>query len=117
MRRFRLRRLRRVNMEAMVIAAGQNIKRLLTFPFRGPRRLAQAEALRPPAPLFSVVGYPLRSHRVGDLARPSRVFQHAGAFHEGVLGRSCATECLDALGFPTPGLPARVQQLLERFAL
>jgi transposase len=82
MRRFRLRRLRRVNMEAMVIAAGQNIKRLLTFPFRGPRRLAQAEALRPPAPLFSVVGYPLRSHRVGDLARPSRVFQHAAAFYE-----------------------------------
>jgi hypothetical protein len=82
MRRFRLRRLRRVNMEAMVIAAGQNIKRLLTFPFRGPRRLAQAEALRPPAPLFSVVGYPLRSHRVGDLARPSRVFQHAGFFHD-----------------------------------
>jgi hypothetical protein len=82
MRRFRLRRLRRVNMEAMVIAAGQNIKRLLTFPFREPRRLAQAEALRPPAPLFSVVGYPLRSHRVGNLARPSRVFQHAASFYE-----------------------------------
>jgi hypothetical protein len=31
MRRFRLRRLWRVNAEAMVIAAGQNMKRLLTF--------------------------------------------------------------------------------------
>jgi transposase len=50
MRRFRLRTLWRVNAEAMVIAAGQNIKRLLTFSGRGPRKLAQVEALRPPAP-------------------------------------------------------------------
>ena len=39
-----------VNAEAMVIAAGQNIKRLLTFSGRGPRKLAQVEALRPVAP-------------------------------------------------------------------
>jgi hypothetical protein len=50
MRRFRLRTLRRVNAEAMVIATGENIKRLLTFSGRGPRKLAQAQALRPPAP-------------------------------------------------------------------
>jgi hypothetical protein len=50
MRRFRLRTLRRVNAEAMVIATGQNIKRLLTFSGRGPRKMAQAQALRPPAP-------------------------------------------------------------------
>jgi hypothetical protein len=31
MRRFRLRTLRRVNIEVPMIAAGQNIKRLLTF--------------------------------------------------------------------------------------
>jgi Transposase DDE domain len=31
MRRFRLRRLWRVNIEALLIAAGQNVKRLLTF--------------------------------------------------------------------------------------
>jgi hypothetical protein len=49
MRRFRLRRLWRVNLEALVIAAGQNIKRLLAFSGRGPRKLAQVEALRPPA--------------------------------------------------------------------
>jgi hypothetical protein len=49
MRRFRLRRLWRVNAEAMVIAAGQNIKRLLDFWGRGPRKLARVEALRPPA--------------------------------------------------------------------
>ncbi len=53
MRRFRLRRLWRVNAEAMVTAAGQNIKRLLTFWGRGPRKLAQVEALRPPAPTSS----------------------------------------------------------------
>jgi transposase len=50
MRRFRLRTLWRVNVEALVIATGQNIKRLLAFSGRGPRKLAQVEALRPPAP-------------------------------------------------------------------
>ena len=48
MRRFRLRRLEKVNAEALLIAAGQNIKRLLTFGYRRPRRTAQAAALRPP---------------------------------------------------------------------
>jgi hypothetical protein len=41
MRRFRLRRLKKVNMEALMVAAGQNIKRLLGAgdrdPFRRPR--------------------------------------------------------------------------------
>ena len=48
MRRFRLRRLEKVNAEALLIAAGQNVKRLLTFGCRRPRRMAQAAALRPP---------------------------------------------------------------------
>jgi hypothetical protein len=56
MSRFRLRRLWRVNVEALVTAAGQNIKRLLTFWGREPRRLAQAEALRPRAPTPSANG-------------------------------------------------------------
>jgi hypothetical protein len=47
MRRFRLRRLEKVDQEALMIAAGQNVKRLLEFGGRGPRRLAQAAALRP----------------------------------------------------------------------
>ncbi len=47
MRRFRLRRLQKVNQEALMIAAGQNVKRLLELGGRGPRRLAQAAALRP----------------------------------------------------------------------
>jgi transposase len=64
MRRFRLRTLWRVNAEAMVTAAGQNIKRLLTFSGRGPRKLAQVEALRPPAPTPSANGRLLQgSHR------------------------------------------------------
>src|SRR5829696_8211679 len=64
MRRFRLRTLWRVNAEAMVIAAGQNIKRLLTFSGRGPRKLAQFEALRPPAPTSWANGRLLRGgHR------------------------------------------------------
>jgi hypothetical protein len=40
LRRFRLRRLEKVNAEALLIAAGQNVKRVLTFGKRGPKRLA-----------------------------------------------------------------------------
>ncbi len=82
MRRFRLRTLWRVNVEALVTAAGQNIKRLLTFSGRGPRKLAQVEALRPPAPTSSANGrLILGSHRRRS-NRSSRVFQHAGVFPE-----------------------------------
>jgi hypothetical protein len=48
MRRFRLRRLEKVNIEALLIASGQNVKRLLVFRGRRPKKLAQAAALRPP---------------------------------------------------------------------
>jgi transposase len=48
MRRFRLRRLEKVNIEALLIASGQNVKRLLAFGGRSPKKLAQAAALRPP---------------------------------------------------------------------
>ncbi len=49
MRRFRLRRLEKVNVEALLIASGQNAKRLLAFGGRRPQKLAQAAALlRPP---------------------------------------------------------------------
>jgi Transposase DDE domain len=64
MRRFRLRTLRRVNAEALLIATGQNIKRLLTFWGRGPRKLAQCQVLRPPAPTPSANSRLLQSsHR------------------------------------------------------
>jgi len=48
LRRFRLRRLEKVNIEALLIAAGQNIKRLVAARDRAPRKLAQVAALRPP---------------------------------------------------------------------
>jgi transposase len=50
MRRFRLRRLEKVNTEALLIASGQNVKRLLAFGGRGPKKLAQARpyARQPP---------------------------------------------------------------------
>lgn len=71
MRRFRLRRLEKVNAEALLIAAGQNVKRLLAFRGRGPGKIAQAAALRPPGGS--------RLHLVPDhrLARRC-VFQRAG---------------------------------------
>src|SRR5918994_2222096 len=80
-RRFRLRGLEKVNAEALLIAAGQNVKRLLTFGERGPRRVAQVVALRQPAPnpreLRSV-----RKHRKRCFRRSTRVFQQAGRFSE-----------------------------------
>jgi hypothetical protein len=48
MRRFRMRTLEKVNTEALITATGQNIKRLLSFGARGPRKLAQGAALRCP---------------------------------------------------------------------
>jgi transposase len=82
MRRFRLRRLWRVNAEALLIATGQNIKRLLTFSGRGPRKLAHVEALRPPAPTPSANSRLLQTAIVGDPHRSSDVFQRAGTFCE-----------------------------------
>jgi hypothetical protein len=78
-RRFRLRTLEKVNSEALLIAAGQNIKRLLAFSKRGPRREAQVAALRRPAPNpyeFSGV----RKHRKRCPGHSARVFQQAGLF-------------------------------------
>jgi transposase len=75
-RRFRLRKSEKVNAEALLIAAGQNIKRLLTFGERGPRREAQVAALRQPAPNpheFCSV----RKHRKRCPGRPAKVFQQA----------------------------------------
>jgi hypothetical protein len=46
--RFRLRRLEEVNTEALMTAAGQNVKRLLAFGTRRPKRPSQAAALRRP---------------------------------------------------------------------
>ncbi len=37
-----------MNIEALLIASGQNIKRLVAARERGPRKMAQAAALRPP---------------------------------------------------------------------
>ncbi len=74
MREVRLRTLERVNAEVLIVASGQNIKRLLEFGFRGPRRVAQAAALRPPETSHS---QPAWHHRA---TRP-RVSQHAAPNH------------------------------------
>jgi hypothetical protein len=73
LRRFRLRRLEKVNAEALLIGAGQNIKRLLAFGERGPRRPAQVAALRQPAPdKHESCG--VRKHRKRCPGRSARVF-------------------------------------------
>ena len=81
LRRFRLRRLEKVNTEALLIASGQNLKRLLAFGYRGPRRPAQVAALRQPvANPYEFCG--VRRHRNETLPRSVRVFQQPGKFSE-----------------------------------
>ncbi|MBV8828022.1 MAG: IS1182 family transposase, partial [Acidobacteriaceae bacterium] len=73
MRRFRLRRLEKVNKEALLIASGQNVKRLLAFGGRRPKKPARAAALRPPA----APGYEIRrarEHRSRHSWQPTRAF-------------------------------------------
>jgi hypothetical protein len=74
MRRFRLRRLEKVNIEALVIASGQNVKRLLAFGGRRPKKLAQVAALlRPP----SASGHKIRcarEHRSSCSWQPTKDF-------------------------------------------
>jgi transposase len=79
MRRFRLRTSEKVNVEALLIAAGQNIKRLLAFGKRGPRRPEQVAALRRPAPNPDEY-CDARRHRNRRFRRPARVFQQAEMF-------------------------------------
>ena len=79
MRRFRLRRLEKVNMEALLIASGQNVKRLLAFGSRGPKKRAQVAALRPPAAAGHEI-HRAREHRARRLSVDDEgILQHAGA--------------------------------------
>ena len=58
-----------MNAEALLVAAGQNVKRLLTFGRKGPRRPAQVVALR----VAPTARRPLRrdpSRRQFPLVRP-----------------------------------------------
>ena len=89
MARFRLRRLKKVNIETLLIASGQNIKRLLAARGRGPGSLlAQAAALHlPEPPHFSRFGpssCDRRLHRrrtwLWGHRSDSRVFQRARSF-------------------------------------
>jgi Transposase DDE domain len=89
LRRFRLRGLEKVNTEALLIASGQNLKRLLlAFGYRGPRRPAQVVALRQPAPKpYEFRG--LRRHR----KRHSR--RQEGFFNSLISSRKSIYEILD----------------------
>ena len=78
-RRFRLRRLEKVNVEALLIGAGQNIKRLLIHGHRGPMRPTQGAALRQPA-LSPYEFCSVRRHRNRRSQRPARVFQQPETF-------------------------------------
>lgn len=73
MRRVRLGKLEKVNIEALLIASGQDVKRLLTFGGWGSKKLAQAAVLRPP----STAGHESNhgwKHRSGHSWRPTKAF-------------------------------------------
>jgi hypothetical protein len=88
---FRLRMLEKVNIEGLMVASGQNIKRLMAARGWGPRDLAQAAVLPlPPNQHTSPAawGAPARTVGLTD-GEPSggwfesdpRVFQQAGSFY------------------------------------
>ena len=79
MRRFRLRRLEKVNIEALLITSGQNVKRLLAFGGRSPKKLAQAAALRR-HPLQTNETSDAREHRAERSWPPTRAFFNKLAF-------------------------------------
>jgi hypothetical protein len=82
MRRFRLRTLRKVNAEALLVAAGQNIKRLLFFGVRKPRKPAQVAALRLPAAYIG--SRSSGRHRLGLRGQPKSILPFCNR-----LDRSC----------------------------
>lgn len=63
--RFRLRGLEKVNAEALMVATGQNVKRLKEFGGGSPKRIARA-ALRPPGRLPL---RPILRHRTAPAGR------------------------------------------------
>ena len=67
LRRFRLRGLEKVNTEALMIASGQNLKRLLAFGPGRPRKTAMVAALRPPEKPSP--HHPPRRHRTIEARR------------------------------------------------
>jgi hypothetical protein len=69
-----------VNTEALLKAAGQNVKRLLAFGTRGPKGSAQVVALRQPGPDLYEEFCGVRRHRKRHSRRPGRVFQQAALF-------------------------------------
>jgi transposase len=88
LRRFRLRRLEKVNIETLLIASGQNIKRLVAARGRSPRKPAQNAALRPPYPVSRCRSH-LRDRQ--PLRLPKRgIFQQAvEVYHLRRRGKSC----------------------------
>ncbi len=73
MRKFRLRRLEKVNIEALLISSGQNVKRLLDFGEKRPKKPAQAAALLPPAATGCEISR-TRKHRSRRSWRPMKAF-------------------------------------------
>ena len=96
LRRFMLRGLEKVNTEALLKAAGQNVKRLLAFGSRGPKNPAQVAALRRPEPRCPGRFHKVRRHRRKALLGP------AGRYSTGwsILRSRYSDICIDRSATP-----------------
>ena len=74
--------LERVNAEALMTASGQSVKRLMEFGARGPRRPAQAAALRRPEAVRLPKFHGGRRHRGRCPGTERGVSQQADHFSE-----------------------------------
>src|SRR3712207_4596245 len=96
MRKFRLRRLEKVNIEALLIASGQNVKRLLAFGDRRPKKPAQAAALRPPAAVHEICH--VREYRSSRPWRPRRAFFNSvERFWDSQINAGSSPSCVEKL--------------------
>ena len=104
-RRFRLRRLDKVNAEALMIASGQNVKRLLAFGTRGPRRPAQVAALRRPE--AGRCGFhEVREHRESRPRGPARPFSTGWDFLRTSPRPGSSSKVVVGVPIPFFGTPA-----------
>ena len=88
MGRFRLRGLEKVNVEALLLASGQNVKRLLGFGRRGPKAPARVDALHPPAATSRRI-HCARGYRAGGTWRSNEGFRNSPACYQ----QSPETQC------------------------
>jgi transposase len=103
MDRFRLRMLEKANIEALMVAAGQNTKRLVASHGRGPRSVAQVMALRrPEPPPFCFSQRVRRGHRCAPRRRVKRTFSTRWVVFDTASREGCSRKPVFSRSHPYP---------------